>query len=88
MKRGKKLAKFYGIEARSAHSHRQGLWYWNLKEFPAAYLDASGVVVFQTELEYRGCPNLTVYDNNTQVFGGGIRNIPGYKTLAPPPISL
>jgi len=83
MKKGKELAKFYGIEARSAHSHRQGLWYWNLKEFPAAYFDSNGVVIFQTEGEYRGCPKLTVYDKNTQVFDGGIKNIRGYRTLVP-----
>ena len=88
MKDGKILARHYGIEVRSAHSHGKGVWYWNLNEFPAAYFDANGVVVFQTEQEYRSCANLTVYDNNTQVFGGGIKGIRGYKPLTPPPVSL
>ncbi|HEV2289841.1 MAG TPA: hypothetical protein VGR81_12925 [Candidatus Acidoferrales bacterium] len=88
MKHGLQLARLYGINVRSAHSHGKGVWYWNLRNFPGAYFDANGVVVFQTEQEYRSCPNLTVYDNNTQVFYGGIRNLPGYTELTPPPTAL
>ena len=52
MKKGRDLAKYYNLDVRSAHSHDEGNWYWNLREFPGAYFDADGCVVFQTEREY------------------------------------
>jgi hypothetical protein len=47
MKKGRDLAKYYNLDVRSAHSHDEGNWYWNLSEFPGAYFDADGCVVFQ-----------------------------------------
>lgn len=69
MKPGKFLSKRYGINVRRAYSHDEGNCYWNLKEFPGAYFDAEGCVVFQTEGEYRRCINLSIGLRNT-----GVRN--------------
>jgi hypothetical protein len=51
-KTGKFLAKSYQLDLRSAYYHNSGNWYWNLEEFPAAYFDDYGCVVFDTEADY------------------------------------
>ena len=92
MKPGKVLARRYGIQVVDAYSHVDGNWYWNLREFPAAYFGAGGVKVFQTEGEYRGCAYLAIGPRNTGVrhkeVGMSISDIPGYRKLDPPPCSL
>jgi hypothetical protein len=91
-KTGRALANFYRIPVKSAYYHVDGNWYWNLKEFPGAYFDANGYVVFQTKSDYFGCVYLTIGPENTGVrsknVGMGIADIPGYQTLNPPPSSL
>ena len=92
MKPGMRLAKFYKLDVQSAYSHREGNWYWNLDRFPAAYFDAAGCVVFQTEADYLRCINLSIGLLNTAVrnkqVGMSIKDIAGYKELDPAPISL
>ena len=92
MKTGRFLARFYNIGARSAYAHNDGNWYWNLTEFPGAYFDGEGVIVFQTEGEYRGCIYLSIGPRNTWVrdkrVGMSIADIPGYRKLDPPPHSF
>ena len=89
MKQGMQLAKFYKMNVRSAYSHVDGNWYWNLEKSPAAYFDASGCIVFQTETDYQHCVYLTIGPKNTGVrgkdVGMSIADIPGYRALNPPP---
>lgn len=91
-KTGKALAKFYKIPVKSAYYHVDGNWFWNLKDFPGAYFDSEGYVVFATEREYLECVYLSIGPNNTGIRGKnagmGIADIPGYQRLAPPPASL
>ena len=92
MKDGMSLAQFYKLNVRSAHSHREGNWYWNLDRFPVAYFDATGCIVFQTEADYQRCVNLSIGPLNTVVrnkeVGMSIKEIEGYSVLDPPPISV
>ena len=89
MKPGRFLARQYGISVRSAYAHNEGNWYWNLTDFPGAYFDAEGCVVFQTEREYHDCVYLSIGPRNTWVrdkaVGMSISDIPGYRKLNPAP---
>jgi len=89
---GKRLASFYKIDVRSAYYHNNGNWYWNLQEFPGAYFDSGGCVVFQTEKDFLECVYLSVGPRNTGVRGKnagmGISDIPGYRKLEPRPNTL
>ena len=88
-KTGKKLAAYYNIPVRSAYYHNEGHWYWNLRDFPAAYFDDHGYIHFPTEKEYVDSPYLTISSKNTNVRNKGtIADMPGYRTLEPPPASL
>jgi hypothetical protein len=91
-KTGKSLADFYKMNVKDAYYHDEGNWYWNLKQFPGAYFDADGCVVFLTESDYRKCVYLTIGPRNTGVrnknVGMSIQDIEGYKKLDPRPISL
>lgn len=94
MMTAKALAKFYKIDVQSAYYHDEGNWYWNLKQFPGAYFDRNGCIVFETEQEYRFCGrlHLSIGPENTGVrhkdVGMSISDIPGYRELDPPPSSL
>jgi len=63
-----------------------------LWEFPAAYFDADGCVIFKAEKDYTGCVYLSIGPRNTGVrsknVGMNISDIPGYRKLSPPPSSL
>lgn len=89
MRSGKSLARHYGLHVKDAYSHSEGNWFWNLNDFPGAYFDAYGVVVFQSEGEYSGCVYLSIGPRNTWVrnkaVGMSISDIPGYRRLNPPP---
>jgi len=91
-KTGRSLARFYQIGVQSSYYHNDGNWYWNLERFPGAYFDAHGCVVFETEKDYRECVYLSIGPRNTGIrsknVGMGISDIPGYRKLDPPPISL
>jgi hypothetical protein len=89
MKPGMFLARCYGIPVLQAYAHVEGNWFWNLTQFPGAYFDGDGVVMFQTEREYRSCLYLVIGPRNTWIrhkaVGIDISDIPGYQTLNPPP---
>ena len=88
-KTGKRLLAYYKIPVRSAYYHNEGHWYWNLHSFPAAYFDANGCVVFQTENDYINSPYLTISSKNTNVRNKRtIADIPGYRKPEPPPASV
>jgi hypothetical protein len=91
-KTGKSLSRTYRLEVRSAYYHADGNWYWNLNLFPGAYFDGYGCIVFEMERDYRDCVYLSIGPRNTGVrgknVGMGISDIPGYRKLDPPPISM
>jgi hypothetical protein len=91
-KTGRTLARFYQLVVRGAYYHDDGNWYWNLEQFPGAYFDASGCIVFETEKDYFECVYLSIGPRNTGIRGKnagiGISDIPGYRKLDPPPTSL
>jgi len=91
-KTGRSLARFYQLGVRSAYYHNNGNWYWNLEQFPGAYFDDHGCVVFETKADYFGCVYLSIGPRNIGVrsknAGIGISDIPGYRKLDPPPVSL
>ena len=92
MKSGKALARRYNVRVNDAYAHADGNWFWNLNDFPGAYFDSLGVVVFPTEGEYRGCVYLAIGPRNTGVrrkdVGMSISDTPGYRKLNPTPSSL
>ncbi len=91
-KTGKALARSFQLGVRRAYYHNEGNWYWNLGQFPGAYFDANGCIVFETEKDYFECVYLSIGPRNTGIRGKnagiGISDIPGYRTLDPPPASL
>jgi|SRR3954451_1355199 hypothetical protein len=74
--RAKDLATRWGLKVRHALYRKTGNWYHQLNGFPGALLDADGYVIFESEQEFRGCPQLQV---KKQVNAPkGIKAIPGY----------
>jgi hypothetical protein len=79
-KTGRKLAKFYRIDVRDAHYYKNGDWYQPLREFPGAYFDDNGCIIFDTERSFMDSAYLSV-GINVHVRGPrgeGISFIPGY----------
>ena len=54
------LCKAWDIRVIQARYSEDGNWYGALEKFPAALLDANGYVIFDTEEEYRSCPQLKI----------------------------
>lgn len=82
---GKALAEHYKLNARSAHYHVSGRWYWTLEKFPGVYFDANGYLLFLTKRDYSGCEYLRIGPVNTGVRNkeAGISGIPGYVRRDP-----
>jgi hypothetical protein len=73
---GRKPAREWGVDVQHALYRESGDWYHDLQQFPGAYLDATGYVVFNSREEYRQCPQLE--RGKTVHVPGGISAIPGY----------
>lgn len=88
MKRGdtaRRLAARWNLSVQHALYRETGDWYHQLKRFPGALLDATGFLVFETEMAYRACPELRFRKGTTGV-PSGIVNVPGYvwaRDIAP-----
>jgi hypothetical protein len=54
------LNEQYGVGANHARYRKNGLWYHPLDEFPAAYFDANGYILFKTREDYETCDYLTI----------------------------
>ena len=79
---GPQLIQKWKIPVRQARFHRDGTWFEQLTRFPAALCDPNGHVVFESEEDYRSCPQLKL---GKQVnVTGGISSIPGYKRVKDP----
>ncbi|MCU1267195.1 MAG: hypothetical protein JWM21_3513 [Acidobacteria bacterium] len=73
---GKRLNDEWKVGAKHALYSEEGTWYHKLTEFPGAFFDANGYVVFDSESDYRNCENLQI---GKQVnVPDGISSIPGY----------
>lgn len=70
------LSKNWQVEAKQAYFHSEGKQYQLLKEFPGAFFDAEGYILFQTEADFLQNPHMEIgQDVNIP---GGIASIPGY----------
>lgn len=76
MTTGPQLIQRWRIPVRQARFHRDGIWYQHLSQFPGAFCDPDGYVVFETADEYRSCQQLSL---GQQVnVPGGVSSLPGY----------
>jgi 5-methylcytosine-specific restriction enzyme A len=73
---GRQLNSKWNVGARHALYSATGDWYHNLRRFPGALFDARGYVLFQTERDYKNCPQLQI--NQDLFVPNGIVCIPGY----------
>jgi len=48
----------WNVEVEDAYYHVEGLFYNPLFNFPGAYFDENGYVIFKTEEEYKNCQYL------------------------------
>ena len=72
------LTRRYNINVNQERYREDGKWYHHLDIFPAAFLDANGYIIFQSETEYNQCQYLN-QGQDVNVIGNGISSIPGYK---------
>jgi hypothetical protein len=79
---GRELIKRWKIPAREARFHRDGEWYQHLTNFPAAYCDRHGYVLFETEDDLRQCSRVQL--GKEVHVSGGIAAIPDYRRVEDP----
>jgi hypothetical protein len=86
---GRRLNKFYRLGAAHALYREKGDWYHALLRFPGVLFDAEGCLIFQTEQDYKACRDLKKGPNPNHIHAeGGIKTLPGYKRLDPPPLQV
>lgn len=78
---GRNLNQEWGVGARHALYHYYGKFYMALRQFPGAYFDRNGYVLFETEEEYNRSPHLR-FGQRVNV-PGTISTMPGYRRLCP-----
>ena len=61
----------------------RGNWYHSLRAFPGALVDATGFVVFETERDWRECPQLAIGPKGDVGVRGGISQVYGYRRVEP-----
>jgi hypothetical protein len=81
---GKALVRRWRLPVKQARFHRDGSWYEKLTDFPAAYCDCRGYVVFETEAEVQQTPGLHVEPSKQVWVPNGILSLPGYRTADDP----
>ena len=77
---GRYLNKIWNVGVDHALYSHDGTWYHQLSRFPGALFDSRGYVTFQTESDFRNCPQLRI--SKDVGCPKGIRNIPKYITVA------
>ena len=82
MVRGNELIAKWAIPARQARFHRDGVFYEHLTNFPAALCDPKGYVVFETEEDYKTCPDLKLGQKVN--VSRGISSLLGYRQVDDP----
>ncbi len=73
---GKYLNEAWGVGAKHALYGAEGKWYHVLIQFPGAFFDANGYIVFKSEREYRRCSYLRI--GKEVNIPKSISAIPGY----------
>jgi hypothetical protein len=73
---GKRLNEEWGVGAKHALYREDGAWYHKLNDFPGAFFDANGYIVFENEAEYSNSEYLQVAKQVS--VPDGISSIPGY----------
>ena len=68
------------VQARYSHD---GHWYALLNRFPAALVDETGYLIFESEEEFRASPHLTL-GKQISVKKPGISAVPGYVRMKAP----
>jgi hypothetical protein len=77
---GKYLKEKWNIEVNDARYRESGDWYHQLKNFPAAFFDANGYIIFNTIDEYQNLEHLQIRQDVH--VPNGISSIPGYVRFA------
>jgi 5-methylcytosine-specific restriction protein A len=77
---GKFLNKAWGVGAKHALYVVDGNWYHQLTDFPGAFFDGNGYIVFRTEREYGTCSYLQIVKDVN--IPKGISSIPGYVRVS------
>ena len=75
---GDRLNRMWKVGAKHAVYSKEGNGYDILREFPGAFFDPHGYVVFKTESAFRGCRHLQISDHVD--VPDKISNIPTYQT--------
>ena len=73
----KTLNRDWRVNAKHGRYHRRGFWYGLLTDFPAAYFDQNGYVLFPTRDAYESCKQLS-RDQTT----GHVHVVPPGETIA------
>src|SRR5258708_6428502 len=79
-KRGKDLAKSWGLTVQQALYRRTGDWYHQLTKFPGALLDENGYVIFDRKESFTACPQLRIGKDPAR-HGGWVSASPGIKAI-------
>jgi len=91
--RADELNKQWKVGAKHALYIHDGHWYHCLKQFPGAFFDDNGYILFSTENEFKTCPSLSIYEKTNQVSikPPGISAVPGYIRVVsekPPDVDI
>jgi hypothetical protein len=81
---GERLRKEWKIPAKQVHYHHAGTFYMPLTDFPGAYADRSGYVVFESEGSFMTSRHLDHRGSSTNPRVGvpdGLKNVPGYVRM-------
>ncbi len=80
---GTKLAKEWKVNAAHSLYDKNGKFYMPLDRFPGALFDPNGYVLFNSEDEYKNCPDVKIgAGKNTRVHvRRSISNLSGYKNV-------
>lgn len=76
MQTGDRLNQTWAVGAKHALYRSSGDWYHRVEDFPGAYFDSNGYVVFRTREEYQSNPYLQIRQDVH--VPGGISRMPGY----------
>jgi hypothetical protein len=57
---GRQLQREWNIPAQHVLYHHKGEWFHLLERFPGALCDPDGYVLFDTEEDFRRCPQLKI----------------------------
>ncbi len=77
---GKYINDLWGVGAKHALYREDGKWYHQLTEFPGAFFDANGYVIFETENDFLESPYLQI--GQDVHLTDGISSMPNYIRIS------